>query len=84
MLKTHTKQNINFQLTNEEIHQLNDSKAFIEYSNDMDVIHKNIEKNNPNKKRKILIVFDLIAEIISHKKLNVIAKESFIADPKNI
>ena len=37
---------------------LNDSKAFIEYSNDMDKIYKNIEKYNPNKKRKILIVFD--------------------------
>ena len=45
---------------------------------------KNIKKNNPNKKRKILIVFDLIAEIISHKKLNVIANESFITDTKNI
>ena len=49
MLKTHTKQNINFELTNEEIHQLNDSKGFIEYSNDMDVIQKNIEKYNPKK-----------------------------------
>ena len=63
---------------------MNDSKAFIEYSNDMDVIHKNIEKNNPNKKRKTLIVFDLSAEIISHKKLNVTANESFITDTKNI
>ena len=31
---------------------LNDSKAFIEYSNDMDDIYKNIEECNPNKKRK--------------------------------
>ena len=30
----------------------NDSKAFIEYSDDMDNIRKNIENNNPNKKRK--------------------------------
>ena len=37
---------------------LNDSKAFIEYSNDMDDIYKNTEEYNPNKKRKILIVFD--------------------------
>ena len=63
---------------------MNNSKAFIEYPNDMDVIHKNIEKNNPNKKRKILVAFDLIAEIISHKKLNVIANKSFITDTKNI
>ena len=34
----------------------NDSKAFIEYSNDMDDIYKRIEEYNPNKKRKILIV----------------------------
>ena len=31
---------------------------FIEYSNNMDDIYKNIEEYNPNKKRKILIVFD--------------------------
>ena len=35
---------------------LNESKAFIEHSNDMDDIHKNIEEYNPNKERKILIV----------------------------
>ena len=31
---------------------LDDSKAFIEYSNDMDDIHKNIKEHIPNKKRK--------------------------------
>ena len=31
----------------------NDSKAFIECSNYMDDIYSNIEKYNPNKKRKI-------------------------------
>ena len=36
----------------------NDSKAFTDFSNDMDDIDKNIEQYNPNKKRKILIVFD--------------------------
>ena len=35
----------------------NNSKAFIEYSNDMDDIYKNMEEYNPNKERKILIVF---------------------------
>ena len=49
----------------------NDSKAFTEYSNDMDVIYKNIEEYNPNKKRKILIVFDdVITNMLSNKKLN--------------
>ena len=32
---------------------LNDSKSFIEYSNDMDDIYKNIEEHNLNKKREI-------------------------------
>ena len=35
-----------------------DSKDFIEYSNYMDDIYKNIEEYNPNKKRKTLFVFD--------------------------
>ena len=37
---------------------LDNSKAFIEYSNDMNYIYKNIEEYNPNKKRKTTIVFD--------------------------
>ena len=49
---------------------MNDSKAFIEYSNDMDNIYKNIEEYNSNKKHKILIVFDdMIAHMLSNKKL---------------
>ena len=41
---------------------LNDSKAFIEYSNDMNDIYKNIEK-----KRKILIIFDdMLADLLSN------------------
>ena len=40
------------------IKHFSDSEAFIEYSNDMDDIHRNIEEYNPNRKRKILIVFD--------------------------
>ena len=57
----------------------NDSKAFIDYSNDMDDIYKNIEEYNPNKKRKILNVFDdMIADMLSNKKLNPIVTELFI------
>ena len=37
---------------------LNDSETFIEYSNNINDIFKNIEEYNPNKKCKILIVFD--------------------------
>ena len=58
---------------------MNDFKAFIEYSNDMDDIYKNIEEYNPNKKRNILIVFDdMIADMPSNEKLNPIATELFI------
>ena len=46
-----------------------DSKAFIEYSNDMNDIHTNIEEYNLNKKRKILFVFDgMIADMLNNKK----------------
>ena len=52
---------------------LDDSKAIIEYSNDMDDVYKNIEEYNPNKKRKKLIVFDdMITDMLSNKKLNPI------------
>ena len=48
----------------------NDQKAFIEYSNDMDDIYKDIEEYNPNKEHKISIVFDdMTADMISNKKL---------------
>ena len=43
---------------NTDLKYFNDSNAFIEYSDDMDDFDKNIEGYNPNKKRKILIVFD--------------------------
>ena len=47
-----------------------DYKAFIEYSNDMDNIYGNIKEYNPNKERKISIVFDdMIANILSYKKI---------------
>ena len=62
---------------------LNDSKAFIEYSSDMDDIYKNIERCNPNRERKILIVFDdMISDMLSNKKLNPIVTELFIRGRK--
>ena len=46
-------------------------------------IYKNIEEYNPNKKRKILIVFDdMIADMLSNKKLNPIITELFIGNRK--
>ena len=60
-----------------------DLKAFIEYSNDMQNVYKNIEDYNLGKKRKILIVFDdMIADMINNKKLNPIVTELFIRGRK--
>ena len=40
-----------------------DPKTFMEYSNDMEDVYKNTENYNPEKNRKILIVFDGIFQI---------------------
>ena len=61
------------------INHFNDTKAFIEYSNDMHSIYKNNDEHNPDKENKILIVFDdMMADIIHNKKLNSIVTELFI------
>ena len=61
----------------------NDPKAFIEYSNDMQDVQKNIDKYDADKERKILIVFDdMIADMINNKKLNSIVTELFIRGRK--
>ena len=45
----------------------------------MDDIYKNIEKCNPKKIRKILIVFEnVIIDVLSNEKLNPIVTEFFI------
>ena len=60
-----------------------DPKAFIEYSNDMEDVYKNIGEYNTNKDRKILIVFDdMIADMINNKKLNSLVTELFIRGRK--
>ena len=61
------EQNFNFKTG---LKHFNDSKTFIEFSNEMDDIHKNIEEYNPNKKQKTLTVFDdMIAYMFSNKNL---------------
>ena len=61
----------------------NDPRAYIEYSNDMHDVYKNINYYNPYKENKILIVFDdMIADMIHNKKLNSIVTELFIRGRK--
>ena len=61
----------------------NDPKTFIEYSNDMRDVYKNIEDYNLGREHKILIVFDdMIADMINNKKLNPIVTELFIRGRK--
>ena len=60
-----------------------DPRAFIEYSNDIQVVYNPIENYNSNKKRKILIVFDdMIADMINNKILNPVVTELFIRGRK--
>ena len=45
----------------------------------MDGIYKNVKECNPNKKRKILIVLgDMIADMFNNKKFNSVVTELFI------
>ena len=68
---------------NTGLKHFNDSKAFIEYSNDADDIYKKNEEYNPNKKRKILVVFDdMIAHILSNEKSNPVVTELSIRERK--
>ena len=49
----------------------------------MDDIYKNIKEYNPNKKLKILTVFDdIIADMFTNKKLNPIVTELYIRGRK--
>ena len=58
-------------------------KAFIEYSNDMRNVYRNINHYNPDKENKILIVFgDMIADMIQNNRLNSIVTELFIRGRK--
>ena len=57
----------------------NDFKTFIDYSIGMQDIYKSTEDYNPNKKRKILIIFDdMIADMFN----NPVVTELFIRDRK--
>ena len=58
---------------------LNDSKAFTEHSQCMDDVYNNTDDYKSSEKTKVLIVFDdMIADIMSNKKVQYIIKELFI------
>ena len=62
---------------------MKDPKALIEHSNNMQNVYKNIEEYNPTRKCNVLIVFDdMIADMISKKKLSSIAAELFVRERK--
>ena len=48
----------------------------------MDDIYKNIAECNPNKKRKLIVFHDMIIDMFSNKKLNLIVTELFIRGRK--
>ena len=65
------------------INHFNDPKAFIEHSNDMHDVYKNIDEYNLDKENKIIMVFDdMIADMIYSKKLNSVITKLFITGRK--
>ena len=65
------------------INHFNDPKAFIEYSNDIRDVYKNINYYNLDQKNKILIAFDdMIADMVHNKELDSIVTELFIRGRK--
>ena len=65
------------------INHFKDPEAFIEYSNDLHDVYKNINYYNPNIENKILIIFDdMFADMTHNKKLDSIVTELFIRGRK--
>ena len=60
------------------IKHLNNPNAFIECTNTMDEVYDNINDYNSDRRRKILIVFDMIADIMTNKKFQAMTKDLFI------
>ena len=54
---------------------LNDSKAFIEFSDNVYDVYEDIDDYNSTRKRKIFTVFnDMITGIMSNNRLQAVAK----------
>ena len=56
-------------MENTRLKHFNDFKSFIDYSNDMNDIHKNIQEYNPNKKRKIVLLMIWLLICLITKKV---------------
>ena len=69
---------LNNKRENTGLKHFNNPKAFVEYSDNMQDVYKNIEGYNIGKKLEILIVFDdMIADMINNKKINPVVTEFF-------
>ena len=67
-----------------ELNHYDDPKGFMDYSNNIQDVYKNIEEYNPGKNRAVLIIFDdMIADMISNKKLNPVVTKLFIRGRKH-
>ena len=53
-------------------------KAFIDYSQTTDDVSENLEDYDPTKKRRVLVVFDMIADMEFNKKLSPIVPKLFL------
>ena len=79
------KKNINIFLRNVKngLENLKDPNSFIDYSDIMLDVYKNITEYNPSRKCNFWLIFDdMIADMLSNNKLNAIVTELFIRDIK--
>ena len=67
----------------EEIKKIKNPKAFIDYSQTIDYVYKNLEDYITTKKRRELMVFDdIIADMESNKELSPIVTKPFLCGRK--
>ena len=65
------------------IENLKTTKAFIDYLQTIDDVYENLEDYNPTKKKRMLIVLhDMIADLESNKKLSPKVTEMFLRGRK--
>ena len=65
------------------VKKLKNPKAFIDYGQTIDDVYENLEDYNPTKKRRVLIVVDdMIADMESSKKLSPKVTELFLPGRK--